>query len=195
MLSKCCPTTQNANRSPRGNKGWSSLPHSLRLFKGTNGEPLIQWTLSRRAAFIWEHQATPPWIWTRILRNTFTNDLIPFFILSLSISQPPCVDASLLMRRFNWSLRSTDGPLRTWEENRREGRSTGALHHSDLSIIRQRKQIQKLMDLLSLGCSLQVRFKVQVIKCKSNKGFVCLSMSVLRATRWELTAIYRLNIK
>ena len=97
------------------------LPPSLRLFKGTNGEPLIQWTLSCLSL---SENIKPLhlWIWTRIMRNTFTNDLILFFILSLPISLPPHMDASLLDKHYKWGQWRSVEQL-TWEEASRSCRS------------------------------------------------------------------------
>ena len=83
------------------------------------------------------------------MRNTFTNDLILFFILSLPISQPPLVDASLLDRIYLVGPWNSGLPL-TWEKAWRKCRSIYTKdkpYHSDLAIMRNQKDFHKVKEL------------------------------------------------
>ena len=83
------------------------------------------------------------------MRNTFTNDLIPFFILSLSISQPPGVDASLLDRHYTLG-QWTSVERVSWEEAWQRCRSIDNAYkpyHWHLAIMRNQADFHKVHKL------------------------------------------------
>ena len=83
------------------------------------------------------------------MRNTFTNDLILFFILSLPISQPPLVDASLLVQHYTLGQWTSNKQL-TWEEAWQSCRSIDhdyKPYHWNLAIMRNQDDFKRVEQL------------------------------------------------